>query len=319
MKKILLFTCIFAVTYTFAEDKCLELCSSCLGDAKQEVCTKVETLCKCNALLEELKQELSKTDSTSPEAQPSTETPTVADSASVTETKTAEEIPAEIPSEEKVVATAEPTVAETAVKEESPRKKNDLFYFGLSLNFELFSELETGSYRVDETDLGLAGSVGFLSRMYLLYDALSIQTGFNAMFRYAKDNLVNFNYHGAHWGNRAFIEYTTIGVEVPVEFRLGVPMKFFRPFVSKSVNFRKPIWGWKDYGKIESGETFGDAESSLFSFSDWEFAGFFGIGFEITPHFSIQSEWLIWSVRTYSDSGDAYESGSWRVNIDLAI
>lgn len=322
MKRVLLFTLAIAAASAFAEDTCLELCSSCMGDAKQEVCAKVETLCKCNAILEGLKQELSKTDSTTTEttteAEPATETPTVVNFSPATETKTAEEIPAEIPSQEKVAATPEPTVAETAVKEDPPKKK-DIFYFGLSTNFELFSDIEMESFRIHETDLGLAGSVGFLSRMYLLYDALSIQTGFNGMFRYAEDVVEEFRLGNRLFQNGVYMEYGTIAVEVPIELRIGMPMKFFRPFVSTSANFRKPIWGWTLFRKIESDEPLFDTETSLFSISDWEFVGFFGIGFEITPHFSLQSEWLIWSARTYSDSGKAYESGSWKVNIDLAI
>ena len=44
-------------SFAFAQDKCLDLCSSCMNNDKQGVCTKVETLCKCSEMLDNLQKD----------------------------------------------------------------------------------------------------------------------------------------------------------------------------------------------------------------------------------------------------------------------
>lgn len=320
-------------TFAFAQDKCLDLCSSCMNNDKQDVCAKVETLCKCTEMLEKLQQELNApTAAETPEAE-STVQP---DSSIAKDSVTAISAPDTV-SDTTPAAAPDATPAPTPEKKEADIAENekDSHYFGVSLNFEVFSDLDADNYEVYETDLGLAGSIGFLSRWYFLYkDAASIQTGFNLMFRYAKDVLEEVSFNSAILSECVYMEYMTIAAEIPLEFRIGFPMKIFKPFVSTSVNFRKPIFGLNSYGIDVSYDEYQYSsriytyaedefdeswESGIYDFSDWEFIGYFGLGFEISHHFSLQFDWIMWSARTYSDSGDAYDDGTWKINMDVAF
>ena len=361
MKRGLLFILLFASVQIFAEEKCVELCSSCMGETKPAACTKVETLCKCSEMLNALMQELSKQDSV-PELQPVSDSTDVqlaqqdsvaqADSVvkmdsvaqvdSVTKDSSISPVvdSAETvqPTVDSTIATVDSAIAEPAPAEEPKAEKSpkdDIFYIGITASFEMFQETMVAGYRVDETNPGIGGYFGFLLRWYFVNGVASIQTGLNGVFHYAYNDLktildeYEFGSRYDIYDQDVFIEYYLLGAEIPMELRVGVPSKILRPFVSTSANFRKPIFATVNYGfdvkVLDDSYSFGvydreDGENwdhDFFDTSDWEFVGYLGLGIEITRHFSLQYQWLLWSARTYDEV--AYNSlDSWKVSLDIA-
>jgi len=363
MKRSLLFILLVAAVQIFAEEKCVELCSSCMGETKPAACSKVETLCKCAEMLDELMQEMSKQESV-PESQPvsdSTEVPLApqdsvaqADSVAKIDSLAQADSVAKIDSVAQVdsvakdssvppvvdsVETANSTVDSTVITAEKPKTdtppKDDIFYIGIMASFEMFQETMVAGYRVNESDPGIGGYFGFLLRWYFLDGVASIQTGLNGVFHYAYNDLKTifdeyyFDSPYDIYDQDIFIEYYLLGAEIPLELRVGIPSKILRPFISTNANFRKPIFATVNYGfevrVLDDSYSFGvhDREDGanwdhdFFVESDWEFVGYLGLGVEITRHFSLQYQWLLWSARTYDEV--AYTSlDSWKVSMDIA-
>lgn len=361
MRRTLLFILSVAAVQIFAEEKCVELCSSCMGETKPAACTKVETLCKCSEMLNALMQELSKQDSV-PELQPVSDSTDVqlaqqdsvaqADSVvkmdfvaqvdSVTKDSSISPVVDSVetaqPKVDSTITTADSAIAEPAPVEE-PKKENppkeDIFFIGITASFEMFQEKMVANHRVNESDPGIGGYLGFLARWYFLNGVASIQTGLNGVFHYAYNDLKTIfderGYGSSYdiYDQDIFIEYFLLGAEIPLELRIGVPSKVIRPFISTSANFRKPIYATVNYGfdvSLRNNEySFGvhDREGgenwdhSMFEASDWEFVGYLGLGVEITRHFSLQYQWLLWSARTY-DEVAYYSLDSWKVSVDIA-
>ena len=351
MKRSLLFILLVAAVQIYAEEKCIELCSSCMGETKPAACTKVETLCKCSEMLNELMQEMSKQESV-PESQPEGDSAAVqlvqqdsvaqADSvAKIDSLAQADSVAKDssVPPVVDSVETAKPTVDSTVITAEKPKTdsppKDDIFYIGIMASFEMFQETMVAGYRVNESDPGIGGYFGFLLRWYFLDGVASIQTGLNGVFHYAYNDLKTifdeyyFDSPYDIYDQDIFIEYYLLGAEIPLELRVGIPSKILRPFISTNANFRKPIFATVNYGfevrVLDDSYSFGvhDREDGanwdhdFFVESDWEFVGYLGLGFEIMRHFSLQYQWLLWSARTYDEV--AYTSlDSWKVSMDIA-
>ena len=363
MRRTLLFFLSVAAVHVFAEEKCVELCSSCMSETKPAACTKVETLCKCSEMLNELMQELSKQDSV-PQLQSvsdSTEVPlapqdsvaqadSVAKIDSLAQTDSVATIDSvaqadsvakdsSVPPVVDSIETAKPTVDSTVITAEDPKAENppkdDIFFIGIMASFEMFQETMVAGYRVNESAPGIGGYFGFLMRWYFLDGVASIQTGLNGVFHYAYDDLKTI-FDEYSFGSRydiydqdVFIEYYLLGAEIPLELRVGIPSKILRPFVSTSANFRKPIFATVNYGfdvrvmddrysfGVHDREDGANWDHDFFVESDWEFVGYLGLGIEITRHFSLQYQWLLWSARTYDEV--AYNSfDSWKASMDIA-
>ena len=276
MKRVLLFTLAIAAASVFAEDTCLELCSSCMGDAKQEVCAKVETLCKCSEILESLKQQLQTSnpssadtmqasqavlDTNAQQANPLTKVDSSEhnDSTITVETSQDTQVVAkrQVPSQgEQNINVTVSIVTEKEKEEETgahPQEKKDrIFYFGLSLGFEQFQEKTVANYEVENPEEVLdhiGANLGFFLRWYF-YRAGSFQFGLNAIYHHGQYDIKESDYRIGwdryYYNHDVSIDYHSIMAEIPLTFRFGIPF-MLSPYLSLGIHVRKPIYAWIDY------------------------------------------------------------------------
>ena len=350
MKRVLLFALIIAAC-AFAEEMCLDLCSSCMSESKPDACSKVETLCKCSSLVENLRQELQSKDSVvveSPVVDSSAVDSSAVDSSvvdssvvaktdadtSVTDSLVADSS-AQVLGQEKKSA-AEDTTKNLGTDSESTSKENEVFYMGVSLGYETYYEHEVAGVHVeDDSQWGL--NLGFLLRWYL-YRWGSFQTGINMVYHQAE--------HEGDYGGYD-IDYRSIMLEAPLQLRLGVPLGKtpLSPFVSLNAYIRKPVYTWVDYnltrvhqGVIELGGGYyqntaptteylvDDSASGFYKTEDWEFLEYVGVGIEVNRYVSLQWQYLLLSTVTYSDytyyvnyfNNTNADEITWRVILDIA-
>lgn len=341
-------------TLTFAQDKCLDLCSSCMNNDKQDVCAKVESLCKCSEILESLKQELqTSSPSTADTAQagqvaPDTsaqqvDTLAAADSSvqndsavtasTAQDTQVVETSQAPVQGEQNT-ATAAPVAAEK-------EKKDRIFYFGLSLGFEQFLEKTIADYEVEGSEEfydHIGANLGFFLRWYF-YRAGSFQFGLNAIYHHGYYDIEESDYRvggdSYYYNHDVSINYHSIMAEIPLTFRFGIPF-VLSPYLSLDIHVRKPIYAWIDYD-VDISMQLGDyysysnrdydyddygTSSGAFTADDWEFLGYLGFGIEFTRHVSIQWQMLLINAVTYAgDEPINYEllADTWRINLDIAF
>lgn len=350
---------LFAMTsLAFAQDKCLDLCSSCMNGDSTPACTKVEKLCKCNAMLEGLQQELATSnttpiDSVAPAVPDSVDADTMpADQAALDTNARQVDSLAKVDSsgqnDSTVVVTTpqdtqvveNTTAAVVAEKEKVEEKKDRIFYFGLSLGFEQFQEVSVANYDVEESEEiydHLGANLGFFLRWYF-YRAGSFQLGLNAVYHHGYYDIEESDYRIG--GNRYYynhdvsINYHSIMAEIPLTFRLGIPF-VLSPYLSLDIHVRKPIYAWIDYD-VDVSMRLGDyyeysnrdydyddygTSDGAFADSDWEFLGYLGFGIEFTRHVSIQWQMLLIDAVTYSSEVINYELlvDTWRINLDIAF
>ena len=166
MKRVLLFSLIVAAC-AFAEETCLDLCSSCMSESKPDACSKVETLCKCSSLVENLKQELQSKDSVAVES-PAVDSSvvdshavdssavdtavvdsSVKDSSSVDSSVVDSSVVAKTAADTSVTDTAITDTTKQAVKDsESASKGDEMFYMGVSLGYEHYYEHDVAGVHV---------------------------------------------------------------------------------------------------------------------------------------------------------------------------
>lgn len=302
MKRALLFFLSVVAVHVFAEDRCLELCSSCMNEDKQDVCTKVEVLCKCSDILEKLRQELEQASqippdtntlpsdtlamSDSAEFKDSTMTNqdslNVIDSNAVTQTQapldsvdtnSVTQTQAPLDSVDSNSPLVEKERVSSLQEPESPANENKqrIFYFGISLGFEQFQEKTVANRKVVEAGgiyNHLGADLGFLLRWYFK-TATSIQTGLNSIYHHGYNSIEGSDFKvgfgDAFYNRDVTIEYHSLMVEVPLTFRLGVPY-VISPYVSLSIHVRKPIYVWMDYD-VDISWTMGD----YFSFNNRDY------------------------------------------------
>ena len=252
------------------------------------------------------------------------------------------------------VDTAPVANARQDIQEKTLGQHKKDFYVGISLALDMFNETEVANYGVVtenafiSADDGLATNhtgvnLGFLVRWYL-YQWCVFQTGLNVIYHHADYDIDEEDLYSDVLGRYGYgegaIDYHSIMVEVPLQFRFGVPVdasEIFRPFVSLSTHVRKPIYAWIDHyfadwtWRIEEqsayyfssyvhGTDTSFETDGAYASSDMEFMEYLGFGIEISRHFSIQWQLLLTSIRTNVDEVFAYENGidTWRLNIDFA-
>lgn len=334
MKKSLLIALSIMASFAFAQDKCLDLCASCMNNDKEDVCAKVETLCKCSNILENLSQELMATDTNVIDT---VQSETALDTAVETPKDTVASDSVE-QSQPEQVATAPDPEQETTAPEDKP--KDRIFYFGLSLGFEQFQEFTVANYDVleaEETLEHIGVNFGFLLRWYLL-KSVSFQTGLNAIYHHGhydvEDSHLKIGWEAYYYNHDISIDYHTIMAEVPLTFRFGIPF-VISPYVSFSIHVRKPIYAWvnyeadfrwqlgEDYSYNGRSDSYDDCSGTdgTFSENDWEFLGYLGFGLEVTRHLSVQWQMLLVDAVTYTDEILNYKllTDTWRVNLDIAF
>ena len=350
MKRVLLFALIIAA-WAFAEETCLDLCSSCMSESKPDACSKVETLCKCSSLVENLRQELQSKDSVavdSPVVDSSAVDSSVVDTSvvdspavakTVADTSATESLVADSSAQVQVQVkeTASEDTTKQAVKDsESASKGDEMFYMGVSVGYEHYYEHEVaGVHMVDDYQWGV--NLGFLLRWYL-YHWGSFQTGINAVYHQAE--------HESQGGGRD-IDYQSIMFEIPLQVRLGVPLGKtpISPFVSLNAYIRKPVYAWVEYSWTREHQSTLDLGGGYYQYSapmteylvdesadgfykseDWEFLEYVGIGIEFNRFISLQWQFLLLSTVTYSDYqyyGNYFNNTNadeitWRVILDIA-
>ena len=358
MKKKLLLLLLFWSIPIFADDTCLELCSSCMENSNQSSCAKVETLCKCSAIIDNLKQELlanpSATEDTAnslnqdsleavntqPDSLENQENANTADTTTVADntaldssTQVQESVQTNLP-----IAENQAPVAET--NNETEKKKDRIFYFGVSLAFEQFLEETVANYDVSESDndyAHLGANFGFFLRWYF-YSAGSFQLGLNAVYHHGHYDIEDYEFRlGSkrnYYSHDVSIDYHNIMAEIPLTFRFGIPF-ILSPYISLDIHVRKPIYAWIDYDayislhfedyrySTDDYYNFDDdgSCSGAFTEDDWEFLGYLGFGLELTRHLSVQWQMLLIDAVTYTTEILNYKllNNTWRISLDIAI
>ena len=328
-----------------------------MNNDKQDVCAKVETLCKCSKILESLKQELLTNSSSSADtvqvdqAAPDTNTQqtdslakadsSIHNDSAITVVTTQD---TQVVEKRQVPSQGEQninvTISVVTEKEKAEEKKDRIFYFGISLGFEQFREKTIAHYEVEEEEGyidHLGANLGFFLRWYF-YRAASFQFGLNAIyhqgFYYIEESDYRIGWGQYYYNHDVSIAYQSIMAEIPLTFRFGLPL-VISPYLSLDFHVRKPIYARIDYD-VSVNVRLGDyydynsrdfryddygSNEGTFASSDWEFLGYLGFGFEFTRHISIQWQMLLLDAVTYAAEIVNYKllADTWRISLDIAF
>ncbi len=222
------------------------------------------------------------------------------------------------PQETKQVAKPEPKSNSAYAQKPAPKEKRQHFYKGFGLTFGSYDENDFLDYSIDGEnaieDGNFEAGLSFIAKWYF-YRAGSFQTGLNAYFRHHSYYEDNWKYIGSYYGGGSRYmdmeaEYYNITLELPLAIRIGIPIKYFAPFISETFAVRKPIYGWAWV------DEYGDWESDFYGAADWEFVDWIGIGFEIAQHFAIEYQMMAVAFRT--GNAHLYDlEESFRVNMQF--
>lgn len=226
------------------------------------------------------------------------------------------------PQETKQVAKPEPKSNSAYTPKPAPKGKRQHFYKGFGLTFGSYDENDFLDYSVDGEnsieDGNFEAGLSFIAKWYF-YRAGSFQTGLNAYFRhhsYYEDNWKYIGYDYYHYFSPYLdmeAEYYNITLELPLAIRIGIPIKYFAPFISETFAVRKPIYGW---ARVVGYNDVLDWKGDFYGASDWEFVDWIGIGFEIAQHFAIEYQMMAVAFRT--GNAHLYDTEeSFRVNMQF--
>ena len=246
--------------------------------------------------------------------------------------------PAEAP-----VAAAEPAKEAPAAeacpqdstnKDAKEEKKDErIFYKVTEVMYGNFGEhsyyaKDIGRIRNLEEETGHEAALIYLMRWYF-YDGGAISIGLGASYHYK-----SFTYEFKP-EEKYDIYYHNIGADIPISFRLGVPViPVVKPFISQTFHFHKPIF---EVYKVETppeDEADEDAMKAIMNnfidlgmFDDirhrfngakeLSFSVWLGFGLQITRHFSVEYQMNFGT----ASSGHAHKfdpDESWRIVVDLA-
>ena len=359
MKSFPLVALFALASFAFAQDQCLDLCSSCMNNDKQDACAKVETLCKCSEILESLKQELQTSNpspaDTVPADQATLDTNALQPPDSLAKADSSEHNDSaitvitsqdtQVVEKRQVPSQGEQninvTVSVVTEKEAPPQEKKDrIFYFGISLGFEQFQEETIANYEVEdavEYYEHIGANLGFFLRWYF-YRAGSFQFGLNAIYHHGYYDIEESDYriggNQYYYNHDVSIDYHSIMAEIPLTFRFGIPF-VLSPYLSLDIHVRKPMYAWIDYDAdvtVRLGDSYDyssrnyryddyGSSCSAFADSDWEFLGYLGFGIEFTRHVSVQWQMLLFNALTYTDETVNYKllTDTWRLGLDIAF
>lgn len=206
------------------------------------------------------------------------------------------------PQETKQVAKPEPKSNSVYAQKPAPKEKRQHFYKGFGLTFGSYDENDFLDYSLDGEnaieDGNFEAGLSFIAKWYF-YRAGSFQTGLNAYFRHHSYYEDKWKYIGYYMDIET--EYYNITLELPLAIRIGIPIKYFAPFISETFAVRKPIYGW---AKVNTdGRYYYDDtgwKSDFYGASDWEFVDWIGVGFEVAQHFSLEFQTMLFAERTGS-------------------
>ena len=223
--------------------------------------------------------------------------------------------------------------ADDPAVESKDAKKNRIFYKVTELyygNFREHSYYAKDYGRIGDLDdeTGYEAGINYMLRWYF-YDGGAITVGLGPSYHYKK-----FTYEYKP-DERYSIYYHNIGADIPISFRLGVPViPVFKPFVSQTFHFHKPIF---EVYKIETPPENEEDEDAMKALAkkfvdlgmidgiknrfngakDLSFSVWLGFGLQITRHFSAEYQMNFGT----ASSGHAHKfdsDGYWRIVVDLA-
>ncbi len=212
------------------------------------------------------------------------------------------------PQETEQVAKPEPKSNSVYAQNPAPKEKRQHFYKGFGLTFGSYDENDFLDYSIDGEnaieDGNFEAGLSFIAKWYF-YRAGSFQTGLNAYFRHHSYDEDDWKYIGYsyYYDYSSYLdmeaEYYNITLELPLAIRIGIPIKYFAPFISETFAVRKPIYGWarvNTYGWYNDDDI--GWKGDFYGAADWEFVDWIGIGFEIAQHFAIEYQMMAVAFRT---------------------
>ena len=229
-----------------------------------------------------------------------------------------------------------PQAAESAPAD-STKKKDRIFYKVMEFTYGNFGEhsyYQKGYGRIRNLDdeTGYEGGLTYYLRWYF-YDGGAFSIGMGTFYHYKKFTLEDT----LALTDKVDIYYHNIGLVIPISFRLGVPyIPIFKPFISQTFNFHKPIF---EIYKVEAPESekelskeeevkeaakdqlglgfLDDIETRFNGVKDLTFSVWLGIGLQITRHFSAEYQFNFGvggSGHSHRFDTDNY----WRIVVDFA-
>ena len=229
-----------------------------------------------------------------------------------------------------------PQAAESAPAD-STKKKDRIFYKVMEFTYGNFGEhsyYQKGYGRIRNLDdeTGYEGGLTYYLRWYF-YDGGAFSIGMGTFYHYKKFTLEDT----LALTDKVDIYYHNIGLDIPISFRLGVPyIPIFKPFISQTFNFHKPIF---EIYKVEAPESekelskeeeiteaakdqlglgfLDDIETRFNGMKDLTFSVWLGIGLQITRHFSAEYQFNFGvggSGHSHRFDTDNY----WRIVVDFA-
>ena len=229
-----------------------------------------------------------------------------------------------------------PQASESAPAD-STKKKDRIFYKVMEFTYGNFGEhsyYQKGYGRIRNLDdeTGYEGGLTYYLRWYF-YDGGAFSIGMGTFYHYKKFTLEDT----LALTNKVDIYYHNIGLDIPISFRLGVPyIPIFKPFISQTFNFHKPIF---EIYKVEAPESekelskeeevkeaakdqlglgfLDDIETRFNGVKDLTFSVWLGIGLQITRHFSAEYQFNFGvggSGHSHRFDTDNY----WRIVVDFA-
>ena len=238
----------------------------------------------------------------------------------------------ELPAEEACPQVAAP--AEPEKDSEKEKKKDRIFYKVTEVVYGNFGEksyyTKEGTFENLEQETGYEAGVSYLLRWYF-YDGGAFSIGLGTFYHYKK-----FKYEYSP-DEKYGIYYHNIGLDVPISFRLGVPMiPIFKPFISQTFNFHKPVFEVysietppepeteEDMVKSLAGDAtgidlgmFDDMDTRFNGLSDFTFSVWLGFGLQITRHFSAEYQ-INFGVGVNGHAHKYDEDDYWRIVVNVA-
>ena len=220
---------------------------------------------------------------------------------------------------------------------DSTKKKDRIFYKVMEFTYGNFGEhsyYQKGYGRIRNLDdeTGYEGGLTYYLRWYF-YDGGAFSIGMGTFYHYKKFTLEDT----LALTDKVDIYYHNIGLDIPISFRLRVPyIPIFKPFISQTFNFHKPIF---EIHKVEAPESekelskeeevkeaakdqlglgfLDDIETRFNGVKDLTFSVWLGIGLQITRHFSAEYQFNFGvggSGHSHRFDTDNY----WRIVVDFA-
>ena len=208
-------------------------------------------------------------------------------------------------------------------KLEKNSNKSPKNYLGFALAYESPESYDYYGRSLREYYSGFGLNAGFIFRHYF-NRFISFNFGINAIYHNGEYGIsVGSYYYNYHLTS---FEFNTIMAEIPLGLRFGIPLGSspISLFISTNFHIRKPIYQWLEYDLYVI-DWYDDCYDDFAAYSDWEFIHLFGIGIELTRHFSLEIQWYAGNFRVYKDGyyssvEEGYRNGdSWRIKLETTF